>query len=143
MVDMNKAFFLHVEDRDPRWHVLSAKGKVLGRLATIVADLLRGKGKPTFTSHTDSGDYVIVTDCADVDLTGNKWEDKTYVRYSGYKSGLKTRTARELHAKDPAELIYQAVKGMLPKNKLNRQVIKKLRAYAGSEHPHIAQMDSQ
>ena len=137
---MNKAFFLHREDRDPKWHVLSAKGKVLGRLATEVADLLRGKKKPIYTAHTDSGDYVIVTDCAEVALTGDKWDGKVYKRYSGYKSGLTVTTAREMHKKDPAELIYKAVRGMLPKNKLNADVLKKLRAYAGSEHPHLAQM---
>lgn len=142
-VDMNKTFFLHREDRAPQWHVVSAKGKVLGRLATEIADILRGKDRPTYTSHTDGGDYVIVLDCADVALTGDKWDGKVYKRYSGYKSGLKITTARELHAKDPAELIYKAVKGMLPKNKLSDDIIKKLRAYAGSEHPHLAQMKSQ
>lgn len=141
-MDMNRAFFLRNEDRAPRWHVLSAKGKVLGRLATEIADLLRGKGKPTYTAHTDSGDYVIVTDCEGIELTGDKWDGKTYVRYSGYKSGLKTQTARELFKKDPTELVLKAVKGMLPKNKLNDQVIKKLRAYAGSAHPHFAQINT-
>jgi len=141
-MDMNKTFFLRREDRAPKWHVLSAKGKVLGRLATEVADLLRGKGKPTFTSHTDGGDYVIVVDCEEVDLTGNKWDGKTYARYTGYKSGLKIETARQLHAKKPTELVYQAVKGMLPKNKLSADVLDKLRVYAGAEHPHTAQMNS-
>jgi large subunit ribosomal protein L13 len=141
-MDMNKTFFLRREDRAPKWHVLSAKGKVLGRLATEVADLLRGKGKPSFTSHTDSGDYVIVVDCEEVDLTGNKWDGKTYARYTGYKSGLKIETARQLHAKKPTELVYQAVKGMLPKNKLSADVLDKLRVYAGAEHPHTAQMNS-
>lgn len=142
-MDMNKAFFLHREDRAPKWHVLSAKGKVLGRLATEVADLLRGKKLPTYTAHTDSGDYVIVTDCAGIELTGDKWDGKVYKRYSGYKSGLTVTTARELYAKDPAELIYKAVKGMLPKNKLSDDIVKKLRAYAGSEHPHLAQMKAE
>ncbi|MBM3894078.1 50S ribosomal protein L13 [Candidatus Dependentiae bacterium] len=140
---MNKAFFLHKEDRAPRWHVLSAKGKVLGRLATEIADLLRGKGKPEFTAHTDSGDYVVVTDCEAVDLTGNKWEGKTYSRYSGYKSGLKVETARQVLAKRPTDLVYKAVKGMLPKNKLSDQVLSKLRVYVGGEHPHIAQVGTK
>jgi large subunit ribosomal protein L13 len=142
-MDMNRAFFLRVEDRAPRWHVLSAKGMVLGRLATQVADLLRGKGKATFTSHTDSGDYVVVTDCAGIELTGDKWDGKTYVRYSGYKSGLKTQTARQLFDKDPSELVYRAVKGMLPKNKLSDQVLSKLRVYAEAAHPHFAQINTQ
>lgn len=142
-MDMNRAFFLRTEDRAPQWHVLSAKGMVLGRLATQVAELLRGKGKASFTAHIDSGDYVVVTDCAGIELTGDKWDGKTYVRYSGYKSGLKSQTARQLFDKDPSELVYRAVKGMLPKNKLSAQVLKKLRVYAGSEHPHFAQINTQ
>jgi large subunit ribosomal protein L13 len=142
-MDMNRAFFLHKEDRAPKWHVLSAKGKVLGRLATEVADLLRGKGKPEFTAHTDSGDYVVVTDCEAVDLTGNKWEDKTYARYTGYKSGLRVETARQLLAKRPTDLVYKAVKGMLPKNKLSDDVLSKLRVYAGPSHPHVAQVGTE
>ncbi len=142
-MDMNRAFFLRKEDRAPQWHVLSAKGMVLGRLATQVADLLRGKGKASFTAHTDSGDYVVVTDCSGIELTGDKWDGKTYVRYSGYKSGLKTQTARQLFDKDPSELVYRAVKGMLPKNKLSDQILKKLRVYADAAHPHFAQVHTQ
>lgn len=139
-MDMNKAFFLRKEDRSPRWHVVSAKGKVLGRLATEVADMLRGKDRPTFTAHADGGDYVVVTDCELVELTGDKWDSKIYQRYSGYKSGLKETTARQMLVKHPEDIITKAVKGMLPKNKLNRQVIKKLKVYVGSEHPHAAQV---
>lgn len=112
----------------------------MGRLCTQIADILRGKDKATYTPHTDSGDYVVVTNCEKIVLTGNKWDDKIYARFSGWRGGLKEPSAKEVFAKDPSRLIMQGVKGMLPKNKLNRQVLKKLKIYVGSEHPHQAQL---
>lgn len=138
-MSMNKAFFLRKEDRNPQWRVIDANGQILGRLATQIADILRGKDKPHYTPHTDCGDYVVVINAEKIELTGNKWEGKIYDRYTGYMGGYKTTTARELFKKDPILLIEHAVKGMLPKNKLNSQVYGKLRVYVGSEHPHIAQ----
>lgn len=138
-MDMNKSFVLKTADRNPQWRVIDAKGKVLGRLATEIADILRGKDKATYTPHTDSGDYVVVINATQIVLTGNKLDGKEYARYSGWMGGLKTMTARELLAKHPTKMIEFAVRGMLPKNKLNRQIIKKLKVYNGSEHPHRAQ----
>ena len=124
---------------EKKWYLIDAKGKVLGRLATEVSNILRGKNKPQFSPNADLGDFVVVINIDKVKLTGNKLDDKKYYKYSGYPGGLKERTAKELLAKDPAYLLYHAVKGMLPKNKLSRQVIKKLKVYAGTEHPHTAQ----
>ena len=138
-MDMNKSFVLKKEDRNPQWRVIDAEGKVLGRLATQVADILRGKDKATYTPHTDSGDYVVIINATKVVLTGDKLDGKEYARYSGWMGGYKTMTARELLAKHPTKMIEFAVRGMLPKNKLNRQIIKKLKVYVGSEHPHKAQ----
>ncbi len=139
LMDMNKAFYLRKEDRDPKWHVIDADGKVLGRLATQIADMLRGKDKPEYTPHTDGGDYVVVINAKKIKLTGDKWEGKIYDRYTGYIGGYRTRTAKEMREKDPTAIITLAVKRMLPKNKLNREIIKKLKVYAGKEHPHAAQ----
>lgn len=139
-MDMNKAFYLKKEDRAPKWHVIDADGKVLGRLATQIADMLRGKDKPEYTPHTDGGDYVVVINAEKVKMTGNKWEDKIYDRYTGYIGGYRTRTAKEVRAKNPEDIIVLAVKRMLPKNRLNREIIKKLKVYAGKEHPHVAQL---
>ena len=139
-MDMNKTFFLKKEDRDCRWHVVDASDKVLGRLCTHIADLLRGKNKAIYTPHTDAGDYVIVTNCEKIRLTGNKWEGKTYASFSGYRGGLKEISAKDLFKKDPRRLIIHAVKGMLPKNKLNRRILKKLKVYVGNQHPHEGQI---
>jgi large subunit ribosomal protein L13 len=122
-----------------KWYVVDAKGKTLGRLASEVAMLLRGKHKPQFTPHVDTGDFVIVINAAQVELTGKKLEKKIYYRHSGYPGGLKAITAGDLRAKNPQRMIELAVKGMLPKNSLGRQQFKKLKVYAGSEHPHQAQ----
>ncbi len=138
-MSMNKAFFLRKEDRNPQWRVIDANGQVLGRLATQIADILRGKDKAHYTPHTDCGDYVVVINADKIELTGNKWEGKEYDRYTGYMGGYKTTTARELFKKDPTLLVEHAVKGMLPKNKLNAKVFSKLKVYVGAEHPHIAQ----
>jgi len=138
-MDMNKSFFLRKEDANPQWRVIDAKGKVLGRLATEITNILRGKDQAFYTPHTDSGDYVVIINASHIVLTGNKWEDKEYEHYTGWIGGLKTRTAQQIFDKEPADLIYLAVKRMLPKNRLSRQLFRKLKVYAGAEHPHIAQ----
>jgi large subunit ribosomal protein L13 len=122
-----------------KWYVVDADGAVLGRLASSVAAQLRGKKNPLFTPHVDTGDFVIVINAEKVKLTGRKWLQKEYHHHTGYIGGLKTATAREILAKRPEELIRHAVKGMLPKNKLGSQLFKKLKVYAGSDHPHQAQ----
>ena len=137
---MNKSFVLKKEDRSPAWRVIDASGKVLGRLATEVADALRGKDKPEYTPHADAGDYIVITNCEKIRLTGNKMKGKIYKFHSGYLGGLKELTAWEVMQKDPTQLIHLAVKGMLPKNNLSREQLKKLKVYAGNEHPHIAQI---
>lgn len=138
-MDMNKAFVLKKEERRPQWCVVNAEGQILGRLATRLATMLRGKDKSYYTPHTDSGDYVVVINADKVKLSGSKLHDKQYVRYSGWIGGLKTTSAQEVLKKHPERIIEHAVKGMLPKNKLNREIIKKLKIYAGSNHPHKAQ----
>lgn len=138
-MDFNKAFFLKKEAREPRWIVIDAQGKVLGRMATEIADILRGKNKPTYTPHEDAGDYVIVVNSKKVKLTGDKWEGKIYDRYSGYIGGYKTMTALEMMEKHPTRIVELAVKRMLPKTKLGRAMFKKLKVYSTAEHPHKAQ----
>ncbi len=122
------------------WYVVDANQKVLGRLATVLADILRGKHKPIFSPHLDTGDFVVVVNASKVKLTGKKLTNKRYYQHSGYPGGLKVRTAEQLLQKKPEEVIRHAVKGMLPKNRLGRAMIKKLKVYAGPEHPHSAQM---
>ncbi len=122
-----------------RWYLVDAEGKTLGRLATQIADTLRGKGKPQYTPHVDTGDFVVVVNAEKVVLTGKKLDDKIYYRHSGYPGGLRERTAREQLERRPTEVLRKAVKGMLPKNRLARQQINKLKIYAGPEHPHEAQ----
>lgn len=139
-MSMNKSFRLRKEDAVPAWRVIDAQGKVLGRLATHIADALRGKDKAFYTPHTDSGDYIVVINAEKIVLTGNKLEGKIYDRYSGWMGGYKVTSAKDMLAKKPEFLIEHAVKGMLPKNKLSDQIIKKLKVYAGSEHPHKAQV---
>lgn len=139
-MDMNRAFFLRKEDTNAQWRVIDANGKVLGRLATEIADILRGKDQATFTPHTDSGDYVVVINASKIVLTGNKWEDKEYISVSGWMGGKKVRSAQQVFAKDPARLIELAVKRMLPKNILSRAIFKKLKVYADASHPHAAQI---
>ncbi|MBN1549752.1 50S ribosomal protein L13 [Candidatus Babeliales bacterium] len=137
-MDFNKTFFLKKEARDPQWHLIDATDQVLGRLATDIADKLRGKDEATFTPHTDSGDYVVVINAEKVKLTGKKLDKKIYSSYSGWIGGLKELTAKQVMEKDPRRIIEAAVRGMLPKNKLSRQIFKKLKVYAGSKHPHQA-----
>jgi|ERR1700733_14703546 len=140
VIDMNSAFYARPEDnKQPHWRVIDAKGKVLGRMATEIADILRGKNKPYFTPHADAGDYVVVINASHVVLTGNKMEDKEYAHYTGWIGGQKITSAKELLAKHPDRVITLAVKGMLPKNILSRYLLRKLRVYPGSEHPHSAQ----
>jgi large subunit ribosomal protein L13 len=122
-----------------RWFVLDADGVVLGRLATRAANLLRGKGKPSFTPHVDCGDFVIVINAAKVKLTGKKESEKTYHHHSGFPGGIRTVRAEELRARHPDRLIEQAVTGMLPKNRLSKALATKLKIYAGPDHPHQAQ----
>ncbi len=139
-MDMNKAFYAKKEEHTPAWIVIDAEGEVLGRLATRIADTLRGKDKPVYTPQTDVGDYVVVVNAEKIKLTGDKWDKKEYARYTGYIGGYKTRTAREMRERNPEEIIKLAVKRMLPKNKLNREIFKKLKVYAGPKHPHAAQI---
>ena len=122
-----------------KWLVIDASGKTLGRLATEVAKLLRGKHKPTYTPFVDTGDYVIVINASEMVLTGNKLDKKMYRYHTGYAGGLKETTYRNLMAKNPEKALELAVKGMLPKNSLGRQMFKKLKVYAGAEHDHAAQ----
>ena len=126
-------------DIQAKWFVVDADGAVLGRLASVVASRLRGKHNPLFTPHVDTGDWVIVINADKIVLTGRKLDEKNYYRHSGYIGSLKTISAKELLEKRPEDLIRFAVKGMLPKNKLGRKLFKKLKVYAGDEHPHQAQ----
>jgi large subunit ribosomal protein L13 len=125
------------------WQVVDASGQVLGRLASQVAKLLMGKHKSIYTPHLDTGDYVLVLNAAKVEVSGKKANQKIYYRHSGYPGGLKEITFRELFSKDPTQVVEAAVKGMLPKSRLGRAMFKKLRVYAGSEHPHHAQVASR
>ena len=134
-----KTFSLKKEDVNRQWYVVDATDKVLGRLATKIADRIRGKDKATYTPHTDGGDYVIVINASKVKVTGAKYEDKKYYSHSLYPGGLKTKTFRELNETNPEKIIFEAVKGMLPKNKLNKSIIKKLRVFDGDDHGHDAQ----
>src|SRR5438874_8172541 len=122
-----------------RWYVVDAEGQTLGRLATRIADTLRGKDKPTYTPHVDTGDFVIVVNAEKIHVTGKKLDDKMYYRHSGYPGGLRSRTLREQLDRRPTEVLRVAVKGMLPRNRLARQQLTKLKIYAGPEHPHEAQ----
>ncbi len=121
------------------WYVVDAEGKTLGRLATQIADRLRGKGKPQFTPHIDTGDFVVVVNAEKVAVTGKKLDTKTYYRHSGYPGGLKTRSLREQLERRPTEVLRKAVWGMLPHTKLGRRQITKLKIYTGPDHPHVAQ----
>jgi large subunit ribosomal protein L13 len=121
------------------WYVVDADAKTLGRLATQIADVLRGKGKPAYTPHVDTGDFVIVVNAEKVHVTGQKLDQKIYYRHSGYPGGLRERTLREQLARRPEEVLRKAVKGMLPKNKLAAAQLRKLKIYAGPDHPHAAQ----
>jgi large subunit ribosomal protein L13 len=136
---MRTTFMANANNIERKWYVIDAEGKTLGRLASEVASILRGKNKPTFTPHVDTGDNVIILNASKVHLTGKKLTDKIYYRHSLHPGGLKTRTALEMRTNYAERMLELAVKGMLPKNSLGRQMFKKLHVYAGSEHPHQAQ----
>lgn len=127
------------EKAEHKWYVVDAENQKVGRLCTHIASVLRGKNKPSFTPHADTGDYVIVINAEKVRFTGKKWEQKEYKDYSLYPGGLKTTIASAMLEKDPRRIIERAIKGMLPKTKLGREVYKRMFVYAGTEHPHIAQ----
>lgn len=134
-----KTFMAKKEEQQPRWYVIDAAGKVLGKVAARAANVLRGKDKPTFTPHVDTGDFVIVLNAAKVVVTGKKETQKTYMTYSQYPGKEKRETVAQLRRRHPELLIERAVKGMLPRNRLGRALFSKLKVYAGSEHPHAAQ----
>lgn len=134
-----KTFVANENDIEREWFVVDAADKSTGRLAVFIADILRGRNKPTYTPHVDTGAFVVVINAEKVKLTGNKEDDKIYQDFSGYPSGLKRRTAAAIRAKDPKRIIMQAVEGMLPDNRLMRRTITRLKVYAGSNHPHTAQ----
>ncbi len=134
-----KTYVATPADRERNWVLIDAEGKNLGRLATQIATILRGKNKPTFTPHCDVGDFVVVVNAEKITVTGDKRQEKRYYRHSGYPGGLKSRTLEEMLERRPEEVIRLAVKGMLPRNRLARKQILKLKIYAGPEHPHAAQ----
>jgi len=134
-----KTYVTKEQDITKRWYLVDAQDKVLGRLATNVATRLRGKHKPTFAPHADTGDFIVVVNAEKVRLTGRKWDKKIYYRHTGYIGGLKQISAKKLREKRPEDLVRFAVKGMLPKNSLGRRQLKKLKIYAGPDHPHQAQ----
>lgn len=136
---MSKTFMANAQNVEHKWYVVDATDVVLGRFATQVASILRGKHKPTFTPHVDCGDYVVIVNAEKIALTGNKLEDKIYYRHSGYPGGLKTRNAKTMLEKQPTKVLEKAIRGMLPKNKLGEQMYRKLFVYAGPDHPHQAQ----
>jgi large subunit ribosomal protein L13 len=136
-----KKHTVSAKNTDPKgkWFIVDADGKVLGRLASTVASRLKGKHNPLYTPNLDTGDWIVVTNAARVVMTGRKWSQKRYYRHSGFMGGLKETTAEKLREKRPEDLVRFAVRGMLPKNRLGRKLFRKLKVYAGSEHPHSAQ----
>ncbi|HYZ71001.1 MAG TPA: 50S ribosomal protein L13 [Thermoleophilaceae bacterium] len=134
-----KTYVATPADRGRNWLVVDATGHTLGRLATQIADALRGKRKPEYTPHCDTGDFVVVVNAEKVQVTGKKRTEKRYYRHSGYPGGLRERTFAEVQARRPEEIVRLAVKGMLPRNRLARQQLRKLKVYAGPDHPHAAQ----
>jgi len=134
-----KTYVATTTDRERNWVLVDANGQTLGRLATQIADALRGKRKPEYTPHVDTGDFVIVVNAEKISVTGNKRAEKRYYRHSGYPGGLRSRTLEEMLERRPEEVIRIAVKGMLPRNRLARRQITKLKVYAGADHPHAAQ----
>lgn len=138
-----KTYLAPVNEIEKKWYIVDAENKVLGRLATEIANRLRGKHKPTFSSFIDNGDFVVVTNAEKIALTGNKLDAKKYYRHTGYIGGIKETSARELLVKHPEDVLIKAVKGMLPKNKLGRAQLKKLKVYAGTKHPHAAQQPAE
>ena len=139
MAPSAKTYVAKPTDRERRWLLIDASGQTLGRMATQIADVLRGKRKPQYTPHIDTGDFVVVVNAEKIHVTGNKRADKRYYRHSGYPGGLRSRSFEEMQAKRPEEIIRLAVKGMMPRNRLARTQLTKLKIYAGPEHPHVAQ----
>ena len=138
-----KTYSLKKEEVQRNWFVVDATDRVLGRVATKIADKIRGKDKPTFTPHTDGGDYVIVINAEKIKVTGSKFNNKMYYRHSLYPGGLKSQTFKELNQKNPERIIEEAVKGMLPKNKLGKSIIKKLKVFQGPNHDHESQQPTE
>ncbi len=138
-----KTYSLKKEEVQRNWFVVDATDRVLGRVATKIADKIRGKDKPTFTPHTDGGDYVIVINAEKIKVTGSKFNNKIYYRHSLYPGGLKSQTFKELNQKNPERIIEEAVKGMLPKNKLGKSMIKKLKVFQGPNHDHESQQPTE
>ena len=134
-----KTTALRTKDIDQKWYLMDCSGKRLGRLSVEVANILRGKNKPEYTPNSDVGDFVVLVNAKNIDVTGNKSENKIYFRHTGYPGGIKKISFKDQLKKDPEKIIRNAVKGMLPKNKLNRQIIKKLKVYSDEVHPHEAQ----
>lgn len=134
-----KTTFLKDAETDRKWHIVDASGKTVGRMATEIANVLRGKHKPTYAPHVDNGDFVIVVNAANVHLSGNKEEKKLYQKYTGFPGGLVKKPAAFVRERDPERLVRQAVWGMIPRNRQGRQVIRRLKVYAGAEHAHQAQ----
>ncbi|HHU18400.1 MAG: 50S ribosomal protein L13 [Anaerovoracaceae bacterium] len=134
-----RSFIAKPHEVERKWYIIDAEGKTLGRLASEAASILRGKKKPIFTPHVDTGDYVIIINAEKVEVTGNKRQDKIYRRHTGYPGGLREINFEKLQAKKPNEIIKHAIKGMLPKGRLGRQMYKKLKVYSGPEHKHAAQ----
>jgi len=143
MAPTTKTYVASATDRQRDWVLIDANGQTLGRLATQIADILRGKRKVEYTPHVDTGDFVVVINAEKVHVTGNKRADKRYYRHTGYPGGLRSRTFEEMLARRPEEIIRIAVKGMMPRNRLARRQITKLKIYAGPEHPHAAQNPKQ
>jgi len=140
MTDLKtRTFFAKKEDMQRKWFLVDARGKTLGRLAAEVAKILRGKNKPIFTPHVDCGDFVVIINAKDIQVTGNKRKDKKYFRHSGYVGNLKSETLEEKMQKNPQDVVFRAVRGMIPHTRLGRQIIKKLKVYADDQHPHQAQ----
>ena len=134
-----KTLSLRKEDTQKDWYIVDASDKILGRLATKIADRIRGKDKPTYTPHTDGGDYVVVINAEKIQVTGNKFNNKRYYTHSLYPGGLKSKTYKDVIENKPEYIIEEAVRGMLPKNKLGKKILKKLKVYKGNNHPHESQ----
>lgn len=137
---MGTSYFPKKGETARGWHVVDASGQVAGRIATRIAMVLMGKHRPTWTPHSDTGEFVVIVNAAKIKLTGRKLEGKRYYRHSGYQGSLRSKTAAEMLETKPEDVVYLAVKKMLPKTKLGRQMVRKLKVYAGPDHPHAAQM---
>jgi large subunit ribosomal protein L13 len=138
-----KTYILKKKEIKRQWFLIDAKGKVLGRIATLAANILRGKGKPTFSPHLDCGDFLVIVNAKDVAVTGNKESDKMYFTHSGFPRGHKLTSVKKMREKDPARILLHAIRGMLPPNKLSDQIITKLKIYPGEHHPHSPQKPEQ